>query len=159
MRYVVAACVLGLITLEGLNTGAALEAQKNATTLVTHLATRFGVDAKMQKMVIDNLPYLRFIALSAFGVLVLRFHAFFLALYVLLTRAEGVCQRWTPLQKAFLANGAAKAAEAHYDDLRYILTTVGAVAYLLSICCTSCSSSRACGHAKAEADAAKTAHK
>lgn len=159
LRFVVAVCILGVITLEGLNTAASLEAQKNATELVTHLGTRFSLDPKIIKTITDNLPYLKFLALSALGALVIRFHAFLIALYVILTRAEGVCKHWTPVQKALQAKPSADTVGSHREDLTYILTFVGVVAYLLSFCCSSCGSAKACAHATEEKKGTHNVHK
>jgi hypothetical protein len=144
LRFVVAACILGLITLEGLNTTAALEAQKQATDLVVHIGTHFKLNPAHLKAVTDNLHYLKFVALSAFAALVIRFHAFFLALYVILTRADQICKKWSPIQKAIAAKGPIEAANSTFSELTYILTNVAIVAYLLSFCCSGCSSSQAC---------------
>lgn len=146
LRFVVAVCVLGVITLEGLNTTAALEAQKGATELVTHLGTRFSLDPKLIKTVVDQLPYLRFVALSALAAILVRYYSVIIALYVLLTRAESLCRHWTPVQKAFLSRSPAEVANTHREDLTFILTVVGTVAWLLTYCCSGCGT-KACAPA------------
>jgi hypothetical protein len=135
-------CILSLITLQGLNSTAALEAQKHATALVAHVGQQFKVDAKHLKLVVENLPYLKFVALGAFAVFVVRFYAFFLALYVILTQAEPILQRIPIIQKAIVGKGPVDGANEVYSELTYILTNVAIITYLLSICWSSSRSSK-----------------
>jgi hypothetical protein len=130
-------CILSLITLQGLNTTAALEAQKQATALVAHVGHAFKLDAKHLKLVVDNLPYLKFVALGAFSVLAIRFYAFFLALYMIITQAMPIYQRVPAVQKAFLMKGPVAGANDVSDELTYILTNVAIITYLFSICYSS----------------------
>lgn len=150
MRFVVAICLFGLLTLEGLNTKTALEGQKNATALVLQLGSQFKVDAKILKQITDNLPYLKFVALSAFGALLIRFHAFFLALYVILTRAEHLLKVWGPVQKAITTKGPVEGAVSVTDELTYIFLTVSLVAWLLDYSFSFFGSKRVASSGKAE---------
>lgn len=136
--FICTVCILALITLQGLNTNAALEAQKQATALVAHAGHAFKIDAKHLKTVVDLLPYLKFIALGAFITLLVRPYAIILALYMILTQGESICQRIPVIQKAIVGKGPVAGANEAYPELTYVLTNVAIIAYLLTICCSSC---------------------
>lgn len=121
-----------LIALEGFSP----EFQKNQITQVTQLITFIGKEAQVDvSAVIPHLVHLKYVAISALAVVVLRFHGFFIALYLILTRALNIVNHVKKIYPVAIAGDINKLSSAHANDLTYLLTSVGLIAYFISVIC------------------------
>lgn len=139
-------CVLGLLTVEGLNPTLSAAAEKNAAGFIGHLAAQFKFDAKA---ILGLLPFLRYIALGAFAALIINLHNLLLVVYIFLTRGLQLQKHFQAVQAAIGSKGAIEGINSSVQDVIYILTTVGTIALLLDHTWSACCSSGKCATPKA----------
>ena len=121
-------CILGLITLEGLNPTLQAQTEKSAAAFVGLLASQFKIDPKP---ILGLVPLLRFVALSALAAFFLRVHYFVLVAYLLFTRGTQLLAHQKTAFAAITQKGVVDGINSSVPDVTYILSTIGTIALLL----------------------------
>ena len=132
-------CILGLITLEGLNPTLQAQTEKSAAAFVGLLASQFKIDPKP---ILGLVPLLRFVALSALAAFFLRVHYFVLVAYLLFTRGTQLLAHQKTAFAAITQKGVVDGINSSVPDVTYILSTIGLIALLLHN--LFCSGSKKC---------------
>ena len=137
-------CILGLITLEGLNPTLQAQTEKSAAAFIGILASNFKIDPKP---ILGLVPLLRFVALSALAAFVLRIHYFVLVAYLVFTRGSQLLAHQKTAFAAITQKGVVDGVNSSIPDVTYVLSTVGTIALLLHN--LFCSGSKKQTHAQA----------
>ncbi len=152
LSFVALFAFTSLIALEGFST----DFQKNQIAQATSLINLVGKAAEVDvSAVLPHFVHLKYVAISALAVVVLRFYGFFVALYLILTRGLTIFSLWNKIYPVLITADINKLAVNHLTELTTILTSVGFIAYFLS--CISFGSTRPRAPKTASSQAPKAA--
>lgn len=128
LSYTALFAFAALIALEGFSP----DFQKNQIAQASALITLIGKHAEFDvKPILPHLVYLRYVAISAIGVVVFDFYGFFVALYLILTRGLTIFTIWNKIFPALAAGDFQKLASTHVTELTPFLTSVALIAFFL----------------------------